>query len=68
MLKIKHIIVCGHYGCGGIKAALELKEHGLIDNRLCHIKTVHRVHREELNAIDNEEKRINRLCELNVIE
>jgi carbonic anhydrase len=68
VLKIKHIIVCGHYGCGGIKAALELKEHGLIDNWLSHIRTIHRAHQKELNAIDDETLRVNRLCELNVIE
>lgn len=68
VLNIKHIIVCGHYGCGGIKAALENKEHGLIDNWLRNIKDVQRFHKIELENIHNENEKINRLCELNVIE
>ena len=68
VLNIKHIIVCGHYGCGGIKAALENKEHGLIDNWLRNIKDVQRFHKSELENIHNENEKINRLCELNVIE
>lgn len=68
VLKVKHIIVCGHYGCGGVKASMESIEHGLIDNWLCHIKSVHQKNEEELLAIDCETKRLDRLCELNVIE
>lgn len=68
VLNIKHIIVCGHYDCGGIKAALENKEHGLIDNWLRNIKDVIRFHKIELDNIHNEKEKINRLCELNVIE
>ena len=68
VLQIRHIIVCGHYGCGGIQAALENKQHGLIDNWLRHIKDVYRYHEEKLNAISDEQKKIDRLCELNVIE
>ena len=68
VLKVDHIIVCGHYGCGGVKAAMESKEHGLIDNWLCHIKSVHRKNEEELLSIEDETARLNRLCELNVIE
>jgi carbonic anhydrase len=68
VLKIKHIIVCGHYGCGGIKAALEGKEHGLIDNWLRHIKDVYRFHQEKLEALENEADKFNLLCELNVVE
>lgn len=68
VLKVKHIIVCGHYGCGGIKAALENKEHGLIDNWLRHIKDVYRIHRSKFDKIDNEKNKLDLLCELNVIE
>ena len=66
VLKVTDIIVCGHYGCGGIAAALDEAEHGLIDNWLEHIRDVHRAHRTELAALD-EPARAERLCELNVI-
>jgi len=66
-LKVKHIVVCGHYGCGGIKAAMGNQENGLIDNWLGHIKDVSRFHAEELDQLD-EHVRFNRLCELNVLE
>lgn len=68
VLEVKHIIVCGHYGCGGIKAALENKDHGLIDNWLRHIKDVYRIHKDKFNDITDEEHKLNLLCELNVIE
>lgn len=68
VLKIKHIIVCGHYGCGGIRAAMENREHGLIDNWLRHIKDVYRYHQAKIDALPNETDRIRLLCELNVIE
>ncbi|MBN2092485.1 carbonate dehydratase [candidate division KSB1 bacterium] len=68
VLKLKHIIVCGHYGCGGIKAALDNRDHGLIDNWLRHIKDVYRYHQEKIDALQNEKERVNLLCELNVIE
>lgn len=68
VLKVKHIIVCGHYGCGGVRAAMENKGHGLIDNWLRHIKDVYRYHQDKLNAVTDEDERVNRLCELNVIE
>ena len=68
VLKIKHIIICGHYGCGGIRAALDLKDHGLIDNWLRHIRDVYRYHKEELDALPTTEDRVRRMCELNVIE
>lgn len=66
-LKVKHIVVCGHYGCGGIKAAMGDQENGLIDNWLGHIKDVSRFHAEELDQLDDH-ARFNRLCELNVLE
>ncbi|MGB1702728.1 MAG: carbonate dehydratase [Cycloclasticus sp.] len=68
VLKVKHIIVCGHYGCGGIKASMENSDHGLIDNWLGHIKDVHRLHANELKKISDATDKLHRLCELNVIE
>ncbi len=67
-LKVKHIIVCGHYGCGGVKAAMGNQHIGLIDNWIRHIKDVYRLHHAELDAIKNEEDRFNRFVELNVNE
>lgn len=67
ILKVEHIIVCGHYGCGGIKASMDTHRHGLIDNWLRHIKDVTRFHHKELDAL-SEHDRFDRLCELNVIE
>ena len=67
ILKVKHIIVCGHYGCAGIKAALENEEHGLIDNWLRHIKDVSRFHADKLKGLKQDQK-LDSLCELNVIE
>lgn len=67
-LKIKHIIVCGHYGCGGIKASIDNQRHGLIDNWLGHIKDVYRFHKERLDAITDHKTKVDLLCELNVIE
>jgi carbonic anhydrase len=66
VLNVEHIIVCGHYGCGGIQAAMNNKSFGLIDNWLRHIKDVYRMHMEELEQIGNEEGRYQRLVELNV--
>lgn len=68
VLKIKHIIVCGHYGCGGIKAAMESQEHGLIDNWLRNINDVYRYHQSRLDAHQNANEKLNLLCELNVFE
>lgn len=68
ILKVEHIIVCGHYGCGGIHAALDNQSHGLIDNWLRHIKDVYRFHRDKMESVTNNTKRENLLSELNVIE
>jgi carbonic anhydrase len=68
VLKVTHVIVCGHYGCGGVRAAMDGSAHGLIDNWLRHVEDVQRTHRAELDQIDDLPKRIDRLCELNVIE
>ena len=67
-LQVKHIIVCGHYGCGGVKAAMTNNFHGFVDNWLRNIKDVYFKNKAELFAIENEEERCNRLTELNVIE
>lgn len=67
VLKVKHIIVCGHYGCGGVKASMEDDAHGLVDNWLGHIKDVSRFHADKLKDLDGESK-FNTLCELNVME
>ncbi len=67
VLRVKHIIVCGHYGCGGIKAAMDNCEHGLIDNWLRHIKDVSRFNAEKLKGLAHDEK-FDLLCELNVVE
>jgi carbonic anhydrase len=68
VLKVKHIIVCGHYGCGGVKSAMENKEHGLIDNWLQNIKDVYRYHQDKIDSLQDENEKINLLCELNVVE
>ena len=68
VLQVKHVIVCGHYGCGGIRAALEKDAHGLIDNWLRHVQDVARAHDVKLNAIPDIDARVDRLCELNVID
>jgi len=66
VLKVRHIIVCGHYGCGGVQAALENFRHGMIDNWLAGIRSLSRAHRAELDALEPEAA-VDRLCELNVM-
>ncbi|MCO4758609.1 MAG: carbonate dehydratase [Oceanospirillaceae bacterium] len=69
VLKVKHIMVVGHYGCGGVQAAIETAPHGLIDNWLRHIRNVYNKHKELLSAwADEPQEHLDRLCELNVIE
>jgi carbonic anhydrase len=67
-LHVEHIIVCGHYGCGGVRAALENKRLGLIDNWLRHVQDVRAKHRVEIDALNGQDEQLHRLCELNVIE
>jgi carbonic anhydrase len=67
-LKVKHVIVCGHYGCGGVKAAMGNQSYGLVDNWIRHIKDTYRFHQEELDAILDENERFDRFVELNVQE
>ena len=66
VLKVRHIILCGHYGCGGVTAAIENIRHGMIDNWLSGIRTLHRTHRAELDTLPPEAA-TDRLCELNVL-
>jgi carbonic anhydrase len=68
VLQVKHIIVCGHYGCGGVLAAMKNQQFGLIDNWLRHIKDVYRYHHDELDAIQDETLRARRFVEVNVQE
>ena len=68
VLKVRHVIVCGHYGCGGVLTAMGNQQVGLIDNWLRHIKDVYRLHQKELNAIEDMDQRGRRFVELNVIE
>ena len=68
VLQVKHIIVCGHYGCGGIVTALEEGDHGLIDNWLQNVKDVYRYHRARIDGQNSEQEKQDLMCELNVIE
>src|SRR5437016_3731196 len=67
-LEVEHIIVCGHYGCGGVIAAMEDKRHGLIDNWLRHIRDTANLHSDRLASISDGEEKLNELCRLNVAE
>ena len=66
VLQVRHVIVCGHYGCGGVEAAMRNDRFGLIDDWLRHIKEVYLQHEAELREISTHQERVNRLCELNV--
>lgn len=68
VLKVKHVIVCGHYNCGGVTAAMEDRRHGLIDQWIRNIQDVYRKHEAQLDGIEDRAARLNRLCELNVVE
>ena len=68
VLKVRHIIVCGHYGCGGIKAAMGQHHFGIIDHWLKNIKDIYRLHRDEVNALSSEEEKTDKLVEINVKE
>jgi carbonic anhydrase len=68
VLKVKHVIVCGHYGCGGVKAAMGNQSIGLIDNWIRHIKDVYRLHEHYLDTIEDEEERFNKFVEVNAQE
>lgn len=68
VLQVNHIVVCGHYGCGGVKAAMQKKSYGLLDNWLRNIRDVYRFHEDELKSITEEKKKYDRLVELNVLE
>jgi carbonic anhydrase len=68
VLRISNIIVCGHYGCGGVLAALRDEKLGLVDNWLRHVQDVRRSHRDQIDSLETEKSRHDRLCELNVIE
>lgn len=68
VLKVQHVIVCGHYGCGGVQAAMGNQSIGLIDNWIRHIKNIYRLHKTELDKIENKDERFDRFVELNVVE
>ena len=67
-LKVNHVVVCGHYACGGVKAAMQSADLGILNSWLRNIRDVYRIHKDELNAIKDEEKKYDRLVELNVKE
>ena len=68
VLKVKHVIVCGHYGCGGVLASMDDEPRGLIDNWLRHIKDVYRFNKNKVDAVSDPQEKFNLMCELNVIE
>jgi carbonic anhydrase len=68
VLRVRHIIICGHYGCGGVLAALRDERFGLVDNWLRHVQDVHWKHQAEVDRLGSESERHSRLCELNVIQ
>ena len=68
VLEVKHVIVCGHYGCGGVKASMTRRSYGIIDEWLHNIKDVYRFHQQEIDALPTESERVNRLVELNIQE
>ena len=67
-LDAKHVLICGHYGCGGVKAAMKPQKHGLVDHWLHVIRDVHRWHADELGSLADEDAQANRLCELNIVQ
>ncbi|MGB1310667.1 MAG: carbonate dehydratase [Leucothrix sp.] len=68
VLKVRHVIVCGHYNCGGVKAALDEERHGFVDNWLMHVRDTVKKHRHALDNIPSHDDRLDRICELNVVE
>jgi carbonic anhydrase len=68
VLEVSHVIVCGHYGCGGVKAAMGRRSYGIIDEWLRNIKDVYRFHQEEVDALPSDDERLNRLIEINIDE
>lgn len=66
VLKVKHVIICGHYGCGGVRASMQDQSFGLIDNWLLHIKDIYRQFEDEISSIKGENEKVNKLCERNV--
>ncbi len=68
VLKVKHIIVCGHYGCGGVRTAMEKQDHGLIDSWLLNINDIYHRQKGKIDLLQSEEDKVNLLCELNVVE
>lgn len=67
VLQVKHVIVCGHYGCGGVQAALSRDTHGLIDNWLLHLRDTYKMNQRYFDALSDEHDQLNKLCELNVL-
>ncbi len=67
-LKVKHVVICGHYNCGGVKAAMQAEDMGILNPWLRNIRDVYRLHKDELNVIEDEQQKYNRLVELNVQE